>query len=229
MLRKLLEPIGLGIALTIGFALTVAILVYPKWQEIWDLKLNELGDFLAGISSTLAFIWIIIAVLLQRDELQEQRKELRQSREALTLQAAELKRTATAQEDSREALRQTIYAHAFKTAYDVLQSEEVRDARKTVFSFNANIPFEQWGDHATRAGELTCNAYDIVGIMVRHDLLPVHYIVDSWGDSLRRSWPILKSLVEHQRRMRDANEFWDDYEFLVQAAIKYQREHSQHS
>jgi hypothetical protein len=97
MLEKLTEPIRLGLALTVGFVLFVLALIFPKLSEVSNLKLNELGDFLGGISSTLAFIWIIIAVLLQRDELRAQREELRQSREALALQAAELKRTADQQ------------------------------------------------------------------------------------------------------------------------------------
>ncbi|MEM7727688.1 MAG: hypothetical protein AAF311_00265, partial [Pseudomonadota bacterium] len=47
-----------------------------------------MGDALAGIAGTLAFLWIIVTVLLQsqelsaqRDELVEQRNELRLSRE----------------------------------------------------------------------------------------------------------------------------------------------------
>lgn len=37
---------------------------------------NEIGDALAGFSSTLAFIWLFIAVWLQSQELQDQRKQI---------------------------------------------------------------------------------------------------------------------------------------------------------
>lgn len=40
------------------------------------LKINEIGDALAGLSTTLAFIWIIVTVFLQKDELMIQRAEL---------------------------------------------------------------------------------------------------------------------------------------------------------
>lgn len=40
------------------------------------LSLNELGDFLAGVSAPIAFGWFFISTWLQRDELNETRKEL---------------------------------------------------------------------------------------------------------------------------------------------------------
>ncbi len=48
------------------------------------LRLGEFGDFFAGVFAPLAFLWFVIAVLMQREEL-------RQNSEALRLQAAELK------------------------------------------------------------------------------------------------------------------------------------------
>jgi hypothetical protein len=97
MFQRFREPFALGLLLTLGFLIVVAWIVHPRWDKILGLELNALGDFLAGISSTLAFVWIIVAVLLQRAELEAQREELRQSREVLSAQAAELRRTADLQ------------------------------------------------------------------------------------------------------------------------------------
>ena len=47
---------------------------------------NEKGDTLAGLAGSLAFLWIIITVLLQANELSLQRSELKQTREALERQ-----------------------------------------------------------------------------------------------------------------------------------------------
>jgi len=41
---------------------------------------NEIGDTLAGMAGVLAFLWIIVTLMLQSQELREQRKELRQAR-----------------------------------------------------------------------------------------------------------------------------------------------------
>ncbi|MGB0966577.1 MAG: hypothetical protein ACPGUX_00175 [Halocynthiibacter sp.] len=51
-----------------------------KWQEFLSASPNEIGDTLAGIFGGLAFLWIIMTVLLQSQELREQRRELRQAR-----------------------------------------------------------------------------------------------------------------------------------------------------
>jgi hypothetical protein len=55
-----------------------------NWDELNALKLNEAGDFLAGVVAPLAFLWLIVGYFQQGDEL-------KQNTEALRLQAEELK------------------------------------------------------------------------------------------------------------------------------------------
>jgi hypothetical protein len=45
---------------------------------------NELGDFLAGAFAPVAFLWLVMAVFLQRSELGLQRKELKEARAVAT-------------------------------------------------------------------------------------------------------------------------------------------------
>jgi hypothetical protein len=76
-----------------------------QWYSIGSLpeKLNERGDFFAGYFAPLAFLWLVIGYLQQGDEL-------RQSTEALRLQAEELKNSVEQQsllvEVSRQQLEQ---------------------------------------------------------------------------------------------------------------------------
>lgn len=51
--------------------------------------LSHLGDFLSGFASTLAFIWLVAAYLLQAQELRLQRSELTLQREAMQQQREE--------------------------------------------------------------------------------------------------------------------------------------------
>lgn len=51
------------------------------------LTLSEWGDFLAGVSSPLALIWIIASVIIQGIELKEQRAEMAKQVDALNAQA----------------------------------------------------------------------------------------------------------------------------------------------
>ncbi len=56
-----------------------------NWARFIASPPNEIGDTLAGLSGGLAFLWIIVAVFLQGQELREQRKELALTREELRL------------------------------------------------------------------------------------------------------------------------------------------------
>lgn len=51
--------------------------------------LSHLGDFFSGFASTLAFIWLVAAYLLQAQELRLQRSELTLQREAMQQQRDE--------------------------------------------------------------------------------------------------------------------------------------------
>jgi len=116
-------------------------------------------------------------------------------------------------------MRRTTQAQAFSVAVEHLQEERVRQARQTVFQLKGK-PLESWSSEELRSAEVVCHTYDAIGQMVRHKLLSKKIIVSSWGPSLRRSWPIVRSLVEKYRREFDAVEYWDDYEWLANKAQK---------
>jgi hypothetical protein len=94
------NPMLVGLGATKLFLAFVALLaVLPQHSEkgwswrIWEFLTappNEIGDTLAGIAGTLAFLWIIVTVMMQSKELAAQREELRLTRE-------EFARTADAQ------------------------------------------------------------------------------------------------------------------------------------
>lgn len=50
------------------------------WEYFLFASPNEIGDTLAGVAGSLAFLWLITTVFLQGKELSAQRKELRLSR-----------------------------------------------------------------------------------------------------------------------------------------------------
>lgn len=65
------------------------------------LDLNEWGDYVAGVSAPVAFLWLVVAVFLQSSELKAQRSELSLTREELELQREVMK--AQAAEAARQA------------------------------------------------------------------------------------------------------------------------------
>ncbi|MDB5890080.1 MAG: hypothetical protein JWP47_911 [Polaromonas sp.] len=75
----------IGITLTV---LWVTVIVLFLWfcRDNWPTKMNEWGDFIAGVSAPVAFFWLVLGYF-------QQGQELRLSTKALRLQAEELKRS----------------------------------------------------------------------------------------------------------------------------------------
>lgn len=82
----------LGGVVTAAYLVGVATLVYWRHTTIPDLKLNEIGDFLAGVFGPVAFLWLVLGYL-------QQGRELKLSSEALQLQAQELKNSVEQQKE----------------------------------------------------------------------------------------------------------------------------------
>lgn len=74
---------------------------YSFGCDVWGLtqnnRMGEAGDFVAGFTTPVVFLWLIYGYFLQRRELGLQRKELQQSRETLGSQVEELKEQADAE------------------------------------------------------------------------------------------------------------------------------------
>lgn len=88
---------------TITYLLGWAIVVGFRHEELLSLKLNELGDFLAGSFGPIAFGWLVLGYI-------QQGKELKVSSDALRLQADELRNSVEAQKDLVEVNRAQVKA-----------------------------------------------------------------------------------------------------------------------
>ncbi|WP_421866347.1 hypothetical protein [Parvibaculum sp.] len=76
------------------FACAVGAVWYFIAAQIYLLKANEMGDFIAGVFAPLAFLWLIAAVFLQKSELIAQRKELKEARAVALQHVEEARRNA---------------------------------------------------------------------------------------------------------------------------------------
>ena len=82
--RRRLPIIGLW--LTALYLAGLVAYLAVQGQNPADLRLNELGDFLGGVSSPLAFLWLVLGFF-------QQSHEIRLSNKALHLQAKEMRRS----------------------------------------------------------------------------------------------------------------------------------------
>lgn len=92
-------PFLIGVFLTLGVLGAFGYFLYylpvvkasesysNKWHYLKVAPPNEVGDALAGIAGSLAFVWLVVTVWLQAKELREQRKEFERMAGALDAQA----------------------------------------------------------------------------------------------------------------------------------------------
>ena len=91
----------IGVFLTLAFFCFWAGLVYSRFSDFAALSLNELGDFLSGTVGSVALLWLVLGYF-------QQGKELKNSNEALLMQAAELKNSVEQQKELVEVSREAI-------------------------------------------------------------------------------------------------------------------------
>ncbi len=134
--KSLISPVRVGFLLTI---LVVGLFVWMAARDrcdlmasgtlecrsnfAWflDLSPNEVGDTLAGFAGALAFVWIVVTVavqsqqlLAQKEELQLTRAELEEQRKATQDMARSLAAQAEIFEDERNSRRQSSAANLLR-------------------------------------------------------------------------------------------------------------------
>lgn len=90
---------GFGVGISVLYLVAAAWAMEGRFQALQTMPLNEVGDFLAGVFSPLAFFWLVLGFF-------QQGKELGASRAALSLQALELKNSVERQKELVEITRQ---------------------------------------------------------------------------------------------------------------------------
>jgi len=99
------------------------ILIYPT-----NNSLNEVGDFIAGVFSPLAFIWLVAAVLTQRQELTETRDQFEENQKIVDAQLKTIneqsellkKQHILAEETAKKTYRLSLFEERYKIYRDFL-------------------------------------------------------------------------------------------------------------
>ena len=107
--------------ITAIWVVVVGTLIVHSESSLEALRLNELGDFLAGLFAPIAFVWLVAAVWIQSAELKEQRVELALTREEMNHQRQVM--TAQAEESRKQA-------EYIGKQTDILEAEERRRLRQ---------------------------------------------------------------------------------------------------
>jgi hypothetical protein len=122
-----------AVAGSIAYLILLVCLGWGRWEKLLTMELNEVGDFLAGAFSPLAFLWLVVGYFQQGHEL--------------SASVAQLERHATISDaQRREEQERFIAATTPKLTYSAAAFDE--DSGQTPIG---------WYFKATNIGGATCS------------------------------------------------------------------------
>ena len=80
----------IGYVITFIWVILISVIIYFRWNDSVNMTLSSWGDFLAGITAPMAFLWLIIGYILQRQELHMNTEALQEQQVELSKQVEEL-------------------------------------------------------------------------------------------------------------------------------------------
>ncbi|POR67860.1 hypothetical protein [Pseudomonas syringae] len=125
-----------GALISSAYLLLIWWLVGDRIETLRTMSLNEVGDFLAGAFGPLAVLWLVLGFF-------QQGIELRQSSQALHLQAEELR-------NSVEAQRDLVSVNREKVSADLASAAEAKRQRAALIQ----LFFVATGSGGMHAGDL---------------------------------------------------------------------------
>lgn len=128
---------GLGIWLSVAYLVSMLTYAYVQRVPVLAMDPNEFGDFLAGVASPLAFLWLVLGYLQQGDELS-------QNTEALRMQALELRDSVEQQKALVEA---TNRQHSFELAREMERRRAAFLSSQPVFDVKLDRAPSQMGEN----------------------------------------------------------------------------------
>ena len=111
---------------------SVIIIAGLRAEEICNLPLNELGDFLAGVFGPLAVLWLVLGYY-------QQGRELKISSQALVAQCVELSNSVSQQQQALEVSTDQMRLAKAKHELELLEIEESIRPRIDVAYVNSGI------------------------------------------------------------------------------------------
>ncbi|MCD4511507.1 DUF948 domain-containing protein [Brucella pseudogrignonensis] len=115
--------IGTVLYFAIGFLLFEKFLNPGEYLEFY--KWNALGDFLAGVFAPLAFVWLVAAVIVQREELKTSRQQFDDSQDVIQEQMSAIKSQNQMLSDqhqlAKDTAEKTYKLSLFQSRFDVYQ------------------------------------------------------------------------------------------------------------
>lgn len=163
-----------GAAITVFWLIAIGVYCFLNRTDVMTLKPNELGDMLAGAFGPVAFLWLVLGYM-------QQGLELRQSTQALTLQAEELRRSVEQQTDQSETFEQQLLVAKSQFDHEVginrANEEALLKSRQPFFSVYCSDPSTPRGLATSTRYSVTLKNFGapctIIRVLAKNALLEV--------------------------------------------------------
>jgi hypothetical protein len=119
------------------------------------------------------------------------------------------------------AMRHASAAQNILAVVNVLQGQDVRDARRVVRKTLVGRPFASWTADEERAAALVCSTYDIAAILIRQGLVTPAPFVEDWGSSIKHCHEVLRDYIAEMRKPENSGpEYWNDFDWIYAEVLK---------
>ena len=114
-----------------------------------------------------------------------------------------------------ETARQAAVGQNFLALINLLQSEDVREARRIVITVLVGRSFSDWNEEERRAAAKVCSSYGNAGFVVESGLVPPEFLIENWGPSIRRCYAILRDFIKDlQSSEKMDSDYWASFDRL---------------
>ena len=113
-------------------------------------------------------------------------------------------------------IRKQRSVEAFVSVVEILQAEDVREARHTLLTMPRK-KLDDWTEEEKKAAEKVCSTYDTVGLMVYKGLVKPDMVAHEWRDSIVKCWEAAHPMISKYSDER-GRDYWDDFKRLYERA-----------
>ncbi len=120
-------------------------------------------------------------------------------------------------------MRKSNIATAFMIIWSILYKDNVRKARKELYSMKSKEykEFKHWSEDEIQNAVEVCNSFDSVGILLRNKVVKHNLVTHEWHYAITACWKKCAPVIKYHQKIH-GKDYWDDFQWLYKQSKKYQ-------
>ena len=113
--------------------------------------------------------------------------------------------------------RAASHVQSLLSLIELLQEKEAKTGRWWVMQHLRDKDLEQWSPKDRFFASRACSRFDLVGLIVRMNVVPSQELIDSWAPSICRVFHITSTFRAELKR-KNGQDYWGNYDWLAERA-----------